>query len=129
MDDGLVPAIRAARRHGATIIPAHPRDHAAVPGETATRLTRRYWHELEELRPLVDRYELFNHRLLFGWVADRGLPAVAAGDFHTDEDLASWKTLLLCDKQEQAVLARLRGPDRVYLTPFSPAETAAIRAA
>jgi hypothetical protein len=79
--------------------------------------------------PLFDRWELFNQNQLFGWVADTRLPAVASGDFHHHEHLATWKTLLLCDKGQGTILAQLRSSDRVYLTPFSATETAAARAA
>jgi predicted metal-dependent phosphoesterase TrpH len=129
MESGLPAALAAARRQGAAIVAAHPHDDSVPAGASPARLTRRFWRELDQLRPLVDRFELFNQDSLFSWVAERGLPAVAAGDFHLDAQLASWKTLILCEKHEQAVLGRLRGSDRVYLTPFSPGETAAVRAA
>ena len=50
----------------------------------------------DSLAPLVDRYELVNRRDVFPWVAEAGLPAVASGDFHRLEHLATWKTLLPC---------------------------------
>jgi predicted metal-dependent phosphoesterase TrpH len=127
LEDGLVPALTAARRRGAVIVAAHPHDDSPVP--PGTRVTRRFWRELDRLRPLVDRFELFNQNRLFAWVALDDLPAVAGGDFHVDEHLYTWKTLVLCEKDEQAVLARLRSDDRVYLTPFNAGETAAVRAA
>ena len=43
-----------------------------------------------------------------GWVAERGLPAVANGDFHRPEHLHGWKTLLPCAKDEAAVVEYLR---------------------
>jgi hypothetical protein len=58
-----------------------------------------------------------------------GVPIVATGDLHVESQLASWKTLLLCEKDEAAVLARLRAPDRVYLTPRRPSAPATVRAA
>jgi hypothetical protein len=33
--------------------------------------------------------------------------------------MSSWKTLLRCEKDADAVLDCLRSPSRVYLTPFA----------
>jgi hypothetical protein len=59
-----------------------------------------------------------NRRQTFGWVAEAGLPAVAAGDFHRVEHLRSWKTLLPCAKTERAVVNHLRSDRRAYLMPW-----------
>jgi 3',5'-nucleoside bisphosphate phosphatase len=129
MDDGLPPALTAARRNGAVLVAAHPHGNDVEANASPARFTRRFCRDFDRLRPLVDRFELYSRSMLFAWVAERGLPSVATGDFHVDAHLASWKTLILCEKHEQAVLARLLGNDRVYLTPFSAGETAAVRAA
>ena len=133
MDDGLVPAIRQARTAGAAIVAAHPNGPERHP---ASRGTRFFWRRWAGLEGLVDRYELFNRRQVFPWVADAGLPVVATGDFHGPANLAGWKTMLECTKEEQAVLAvppiagtRLPGalgtrprasPARGGLSPSSP---------
>jgi hypothetical protein len=44
----------------------------------------------------------------FHWVAERRLPFVATGDFHAPEHLFTWKTLLTCERTEEAVVDRLR---------------------
>jgi hypothetical protein len=46
------------------------------------------------------------------------LPAVATGDVHRAEHLASWKTLLPFDTEPDAVVANLRSGARAFLTPF-----------
>jgi hypothetical protein len=111
---GLRIAVQDARRAGAAIVAAHP--HAL--GENA-RNTCRWWYERDApvIRP--ERYELFNRRDCFTWVAERDLPCVATGDFHRDEHLRTWKTLLPCDRDERAIVAFLRSDERPYLTPFS----------
>ena len=118
---GLRTAVEDARRQGAAIIAAHP--HA--PGENA-RGTCRWWHERDApiLRP--DRYELFNRRDVFGWVAERDLPCVAAGDFHRDTHLKTWKTLLPCARVEQDVVAFIRSDARAYLMPFEVSAAPAV---
>ena len=58
----------------------------------------------------LDRFELLNRDDVFGWVAERKLPAVASGDFHRLEHLATWKTVLGCAKEEPAVVEDPVGP-------------------
>ena len=81
---------------------------------------------LEEANDQEHRYELFNRPETFAWVAERGLPSLASGDFHRPEDLSSWKTLLRCEKEADAVLDCLRSPSRVYLTPFAADDRLAV---
>ena len=113
---GLRTAVLDGRRAGAAIVAAHP--HA--PGENS-RGTCRWWHERDAPSIRPDRYELFNRRDVFTWVAERDLPCVATGDFHCIEHLRTWKTLLPCAKEELAVVEFLRSDARAYLMPFSGA--------
>jgi hypothetical protein len=113
MDRGLAEAMRMARGEGAAVIAAHPHDEESYSAE---RRTRRFWREWRLLGGLIDRYELFNQREVFGWVANAGLPSVASGDFHREEHLSSWKTLLPCEKTEVGVVAYLRSTRPAYIT-------------
>jgi predicted metal-dependent phosphoesterase TrpH len=115
VDDGLEPALAKARDAGAALIAAHPyrQGDGAVP---PTRPTQRFARDWRELAPLVDRWELFNRRELFAWVAEHGLPAVASGDFHEPAHLFGWKTLLPCAKREDTVVEYLRSGRPAFLT-------------
>jgi hypothetical protein len=115
LDDGLEPALAKAHDAGAALIAAHPyRDgDGDVP---PTRPTQRFSRDWRELAPLVDRWELFNRRELFAWVAERELLAVANGDFHQPEHLFGWKTLLPCAKREESVVEYLRSERPAFLT-------------
>jgi predicted metal-dependent phosphoesterase TrpH len=115
LDPGLVRAMTAARDAGAAIVAAHPNGLDRHPASRGTRFFYRHWAQLEGL---VDRFELFNRRQVFPWVADAGLPVVATGDFHHLENLAGWKTLLPSEKDESAVLDYLKSPGRAYLLPW-----------
>jgi predicted metal-dependent phosphoesterase TrpH len=115
VDDGIEAALAQARDAGAALVAAHPYrggSDAASPG----RATERFSHDWRKLAPLVDRWELFNRDELFGWVAERGLPAVASGDFHRPAHLYGWKTLLPCAKEEPAVVDYLRSTRPAFLT-------------
>jgi predicted metal-dependent phosphoesterase TrpH len=111
--DGIEPALRAARAQGAALVAAHP--YLLKDAGDSLRRTAAFSEDPARWQPLVDRFELFNRDTLFGWVADAELPAVASGDFHRLEHLATWKTLVPCAKDEQAVLEYLRSPRPAFL--------------
>jgi predicted metal-dependent phosphoesterase TrpH len=118
MGAGLEQALRAARAHGAALVAAHP--YSLEEAELATRSTAAFAVDPERWTPLVDRFELFNRHTLFSWVAEANLPSIATGDFHDLEHLATWKTLLPCAKQEQAVVEYLRSARPGYLVRLEP---------
>jgi len=120
VDDGIEPALSAAREAGAALVAAHPYCGEAGAASPA-RATQRFAHHWQELASLVDRWELFNRNELFAWVAERRLPAVASGDFHELAHLYGWKTLLPCVKEEQAVVAYLRSTRPAFLTRIDQA--------
>ena len=110
--EGIECAMLRARRSGSAIVAAHP--HTGHGGHRGAG-TRRFSKDWQELATLVDRYELFNRRELFAWVAEAGLPGVAAGDFHRPGDLSGWKTLIPCQSDERSVVDYLRSSRPVYL--------------
>jgi predicted metal-dependent phosphoesterase TrpH len=110
---GLEQALRAARAQGAALVAAHP--YSLEDAGLAVRATAAFASDPERWAPLVDRFELFNRTTLFSWVAEAGLPVVATGDFHVPEHLATWKTMLPCAKDEEAVVDYLRSPRPAYL--------------
>jgi predicted metal-dependent phosphoesterase TrpH len=125
--DGLEPALRAARAHGAALVAAHP--YTLDEAATAPRGTGAFAADLARFGPLVDRYELFNRATLFSWVAEAGLPAIATGDFHEPDHLEGWKTLLPCWKHERAIVEYLRSRRPAFLVPLADDAAAKRRAA
>lgn len=113
VDDGIAEAMRTAAEAGAAIVAAHPFGRERSTGDG--RYTRRFAQDAG-LRELAHRFELFNRNRLFGWVAEAGLPAVAAGDFHALHHLSGWKTLVPGPSHEDAVVGHLRSQQPVYLT-------------
>jgi predicted metal-dependent phosphoesterase TrpH len=107
LDAGLETALGEARAAGAALIAAHPYSTRAAAATTRAK-TARWGREWRSLQTLVDRFELANRADVFDWVAKAGLPAVASGDFHRPEHLDTCKTLLPCEKSEQAVVSFLR---------------------
>jgi len=118
VSSGLELALASARASGAALVAAHP--YAPEQLEGATRGTAAFAAR-PELAPLVDRFELFNRHTLFGWVAAAGLPSVANGDFHRLEHLDGWKTMIPCERSEEAVVAYLRTRRPTYLVRLDEA--------
>lgn len=110
---GLEEALRAARAEGAALVAAHP--YPLETAATSARATAAFACDPARWSPLVDRFELVNRDTVFPWVARAGLPAVATGDFHVPAHLATWKTMLPCARDEEAVLDHLRSPRPAYL--------------
>jgi predicted metal-dependent phosphoesterase TrpH len=125
VERGLDAALARVRGEGAALVAAHP--YGRRRAATASRTTQRFSREWRALRELVDRWELFNRYELFGWVAERGLPAVASGDFHRPEHLYGWKTLLPCAKNEHSVVDYLRSPRPAFLTRIDAVAAPAAR--
>jgi predicted metal-dependent phosphoesterase TrpH len=113
VDEGIDVALGKARDAGAALIAAHP--YRGRRAEPPSRTTQRFSRDWRRLQAQVDRWELFNRYELFSWVAQRGLPAVATGDFHRPEHLHGWKTMLPCAKEEAGVVAYLRSPRPAFL--------------
>jgi len=122
VDDGIDAALVEARGEGAALLAAHP--YRTRRGPVPSRVTLRWSRDWRRLRPLVDRWELFNRYDLFCWVAERGLPAVASGDFHRAEHLFGWKTLLPCAKDVSAVVGYLRSGRPTFLARIDAPEQA-----
>ncbi|HEY7004830.1 MAG TPA: hypothetical protein VH281_11140 [Gaiellaceae bacterium] len=119
VDAGLDEALSEARAAGAALIAAHP--YPLERAAAASRGTARFAQEPEWAAAMVDRFELINRDDVFGWVAERRLPAVANGDFHRNEHLSTWKTLLNCARSEAAVVEELRSSRACALTRVDPA--------
>ncbi len=119
LDHGLPEALREARSAGAALVAAHP--HSTGDDPIPFRTTRRFWLERDRFRPLLDRWELINRTDVFSWVAGAGLPGIASGDFHRPEHLATWKTVLPCEKDPAAVVAHLRSDRPAFVTRYAPA--------
>jgi hypothetical protein len=115
-DEGLVGSLLAAREAGAALIAAHP--HGPDTDPVPARTTRRFWLEWESLAPLVHRAELFNGTDVYSWIAGSAVPPVGSGDTHARAHISSWKTLVPCAKDEEALVAHLRSASPAYLVPF-----------
>ncbi len=107
--------LKDIRRQGALSIACHPHHR------TTTRLeigTCYLWEHRKKLVELVDVWEAANRDDLFSVTSLKHYPYVANSDFHKPKHLYSWKTLLRCEKNWDAVARALRANVDVALTLY-----------
>jgi predicted metal-dependent phosphoesterase TrpH len=97
--------LKEIRRQGAVSIACHPHHR------TTTRLeigTCYLWNYRKRLAGLVDVWEAANRDDLFSVTSLKHYPYVANSDFHKPKHLYSWKTLIRCEKNWEAIARTLR---------------------
>jgi predicted metal-dependent phosphoesterase TrpH len=107
--------LRAIRKQGAVSIACHPHDRTTRRIEIGTCYL---WEHRKRLVDLVDVWEAANRDDLFSVTSLKHYPYVANSDFHKPKHLYSWKTLLRCEKNWDAVARTLRANVDVALTLY-----------
>ena len=78
------------------------------------------WNRRAQLGELIDLWEVACRWDLFPQVSRAKMPFIGNSDFHQEAHLYAWKTLLPCEKNEQAVLRTLRHGQGLALTRLHP---------
>jgi predicted metal-dependent phosphoesterase TrpH len=107
--------LKEIRRQRALSIACHPHHRTTRRAEIGTCYL---WDHRKRLAPLVDVWEAANRDDLFSVTSLKHYPYVASSDFHKEKHLYSWKTLLRCDKNWEAIARTLRSNVDVALTLF-----------
>lgn len=102
-DDSFENMCRRARENGSVTVAAHP-----VNTGVSEKQTYHLWSRRHELAPYVDAWEVASGRVLFKEVAESGLPMLANSDLHRPHQLESWKTIVECERNPQAILQAIR---------------------
>jgi predicted metal-dependent phosphoesterase TrpH len=97
--------LRHIRRQGALSIACHPHHRTTRRIEISTCYL---WDHRKRLVDLVDVWEAANRDDLFSVTSLKHYPYVANSDFHKPKHLYSWKTLLRCEKNWDAIARTLR---------------------
>jgi predicted metal-dependent phosphoesterase TrpH len=107
--------LKEIRRQDALSIACHPHHR------TTTRLeigTCYLWEHRRRVAGLVDVWEAGNRDDLFSVTSLKHYPYVANSDFHKPKHLYSWKTLLRCEKEWDAIARTLRANVDIALTLY-----------
>ena len=107
--------LKAIRKQGALSIACHPHHRTTTRFEIGTCYL---WDHRKKLVDLVDVWEAANRDDLFSVTSLKHYPYVASSDFHKAKHLYSWKTLLRCDKNWDAIARTLRANVDVALTLY-----------
>ena len=107
--------LREIRRQGALSIACHPHHRTTRRIEISTCYL---WEHRKRLVDLVDVWEAANRDDLFSVTSLKHYPYVANSDFHKPKHLYSWKTLLRCEKNWDAIARALRANVDVALTLY-----------
>ena len=99
---------------GGLAIASHPHEIKSEWGKNTLYL----WEHVDEFAPLLDAWEIANRDDLFNPVGLRKLPFIASSDFHKPKHIHSWKTLLWCEKDPEAIKQCIRLNRDVSLTLY-----------
>jgi len=83
-----------------------------------TRQLMYLWNHHAKFKPLFDAWEVANRDDLFNVVGLKKFNYIANSDFHEKRHLYSWKTIIGCDKNVEAVKQALRKNDAVSIYLF-----------
>ena len=100
---------------GIAVVP-HPHRRAADGSQEIMYI----WNNQMRFVNLFDAWEVANRDDLFNVVGLKKFNYIANSDFHKPRHLFSWKTLLLCDKNPEAVKAVIRDNSGVSIYLFRP---------
>ena len=107
--------LQEIRRQGALSIACHPHHRTTTRLEISTCYL---WDHRKRLVDLVDVWEAANRDDLFSVTSLKHYPYVANSDFHKPKHLYSWKTLLKCEKNWEAIARTLRENVDIALTLY-----------
>lgn len=98
----VVEMLERAQKLSRVVVACHPHEQSDWFSNTFY-----LWNRRREVADLIDLWELACRWDLFPPVARARLPYIGNSDFHREEHLYAWKTLLPCGKSEREVFAAL----------------------
>jgi processive 1,2-diacylglycerol beta-glucosyltransferase len=110
----LKELIAQIHAQGALAIASHPHEMKSEWGKDTLYL----WEHVDEYAPLLDAWEVANRDDIFNPVGLKKLPFIASSDFHKPKHIHSWKTLLYCEKEAEAIKHCIRVNRDVSITLY-----------
>jgi predicted metal-dependent phosphoesterase TrpH len=102
-----------AKKQDALIVACHPHH---MKGEI--RNTLYLWKNRHKYGKYIDAWEIANRDDVFNVVSLKKYPYIANSDFHKARHLYSWKTLLNCEKDKEAIKKCIKHNKGVAITLF-----------
>lgn len=113
-DHDLKMLIHLIHKQGGLAVASHPHEMKSVWGKNTLYL----WENQEEYVPLLDAWEIANRDDIFNPVGLKRLPFLANSDFHKPKHIYSWKTLLGCEKDPEAIKQCIRQNRDISITLY-----------
>ena len=110
----LPETIAQLHAQGALAVASHPHVFKSEWGKNTLYL----WENQDEFAPLLDAWEIANRNDIFAPVGLKRLPFIANSDFHKPKHIYSWKTLLQCEKDRDAIKSCIRRNEHVSITLY-----------
>ncbi len=111
---GIKELIAQIHAQGALAIASHPHEFKSEWGKNTLYL----WEHVDEYAPLLDAWEVANRDDIFNPIGLKKLPFIASSDFHKPKHIHSWKTLLYCEKEAEAIKHCIRVNRDVSITLY-----------
>ncbi len=110
----LPPTIAEIHAQGGLAVASHPHIMKSEWGKNTLHL----WENQEIFAPLIDAWEIANRNNIFTPVGLKRLAFLANSDFHKPKHIYSWKTLLHCEKDPEAIKECIRKNERLAITLY-----------
>jgi processive 1,2-diacylglycerol beta-glucosyltransferase len=110
----LPETIAQIHAQGGLAVASHPHIMKSEWGKNTLYL----WENHEKFAPLIDAWEIANRHNIFDCVGMKQLPFLANSDFHKPKHVYSWKTLLYCEKNADAIKECIRKNEHVSITLY-----------
>jgi UDP-N-acetylglucosamine:LPS N-acetylglucosamine transferase len=116
IDAGLdfVEIIAQIHSQGGLAVAAHPHIMKSEWGKNTLYL----WENQEIFAPIIDAWEIANRNNIFTPIGLKRFAFLANSDFHKPKHIYSWKTLLHCEKDPEAIKDCIRRNEHVALTLY-----------
>lgn len=102
--------------------------HPHVMKSEWAKNTLHLWENQKTFAPVIDAWEIANRNNLFAPVSQQRLPFVANSDFHKPKHIFSWKTLLHCERDPEAIKECIRRNEHVSITLYRGTEYSPVAA-
>lgn len=110
----LPETISHIHSQGALAVASHPHQMKTEWGKNTLYL----WDNQEKFAPLLDAWEIANRNNIFTPIGLKRLPFLANSDFHKPKHINSWKSLLRCEKDVEAIKECVRRNRNVAITVY-----------
>lgn len=99
-------------------VASHPHKARSVWGKNTLYL----WEQQDRFAPLLDAWEIANRDDIFNPIGLKRLPFLANSDLHKPKHIYSWKTILFCPKDPEAIKRCIKSNQNVAITLYRPVQ-------